>query len=271
MAKSVILDKYLAQGTTYKTHEREAWIIQYIGTDSSSAGKLVIDNKPTGNIVTTVAPLRQVATNLLGPLNLGDLYYVVPSETEIYWDGASGSVCRVLGTKIILEPGETLGEPYITRFKRQNYEYITYVEDSYSHGTNTTWTADDENEVYSLTPSTIERYVFDGPVMVDVSNLSTTLDENNFYIRFYLDNLPLENIYGTNIYGGVDVMSMPRPPNTTDGMVPFTLKETPIEVLGDHTLSIRAINVSGGDLTPATDTSITITVTAIVKYFKQIS
>ena len=122
-----------------------------------------------------------------------------------------------------------------------------------------------------MTPSTIEKYVFDGPVMVDVSNLSTTLDENNFYIRFYLDNLPLENIYGTNIYGGVDVMSMPRPPNTTDGMVPFTLKETPIEVLGDHTLSIRAINVSGGSLSPATDTSITITVTAIVKYFKQIS
>jgi len=271
VARSVILDKYLAQGTTYETHEREAWIIQYIGTDSSSAGDLVIDNKPTGNIVTTIAPLRQTATNLLGPLNLGDFYYVVPPETEIYWDGASGSVCRVIGTKIILEPGENLGEPYTTRFGRQNYEYVTYIEDSYSHGTNTDWTADDENEVESLTPSTIEKYVFDGPVMVDVDNVSGGMDENYFYLRFYLDNLPIENIYGDNIYGGVDVMSMPRPPNTTDGMVPFTLKETPIEVLGDHTLSIRAINVSGGSISPTSGASITVTVTAICKYFKQIS
>lgn len=271
MAKSVILDKYLAQGTTYKTHEREAWIIQYIGTDSSTAGKLVIDNKPVGEIVTTVAPLRQVGTNLLGPLSLGDFYYVVPPETEIYWDGASGSVCRVLGTKFILDPGATLGEPYMTRFKRQNYEYVTYVEGSYSHGTDTAWTADDENEIYSLTPSTIEKYVFDGPVMVDIANLSATLDENQFYLRFYLDNLPLENIYGDNIYGGVDVMSMPRPPSTTDGMVPFTLKETPIELLGDHTLSIRAINVSGGSISPTSGNSITVTVTAVVKYYKTVA
>jgi len=271
VARSVVLDKYLKQGVVYKTHDREAWIIQGVGTNSTSAGKLVIDNKPTGSIASVIAPLRTTGSNFLGPLYLNDFYYVVPPETEVYWEGASGSVCRVLGVKVILEPGEQLGEPYMTRFRRQNYEYVTFVEGVYDHGAGASWGPGVEREVLSLTPSTIERYVFDRVVMASVSGLSASLAENMFYLRFYVDNLPLENIYGDNIWGGVDVMSMPRPPSVTDNADAFSLEGFPIELAGDHTLSIRAVNVSGSALSPGTGASIVVTVTAVCKYLKQVA
>ena len=43
MPKAVPLDKILSQGTTYTTHEREAWIIKKLGTDSSTRGYVKID------------------------------------------------------------------------------------------------------------------------------------------------------------------------------------------------------------------------------------
>jgi len=267
--KAVPLDKILAQGTTYTTHEREAWIIKKLGTDSSTRGYVKIDGKETTYIHTTAAPVHKTSSNLLGPISLGNLQLIVPPETDIEWAGASGSILRVIGTKLILEPGESLEAGLMDRFNRQPNEYIYIIEDSYSHGTDTAWTDGDENEVVSLTPRTIERYVLDGVVMAALSNLSGTLSEGDMVITFYLDNNPLENITGTNIDAGIDILSMPRPPADTTEETPFTLESFPIAVEGDHTLSIKAKNISGGDLSPSSGTSLTVTVTAVAKFYRK--
>lgn len=269
MPTAVPLDKILSQGTTYKTHEREAWIIKKLGTDSSTRGYVSIDGKRTTYIHTTAAPVHKTSSNLLGPIDLGSLRLIVPPETEIAWEGASGSVLRVLGTKLILAPGENLETGLMDRFKRQTNEYIYVLEGSYSHGTDTAWTDGDENEVLSLTPTTIERYVLDGVVMAELENAATSISEGDMVITFYLDNNPIENIVGTNIDAGIDILSMPRPPADTTEETPFTLAEFPIAVEGDHTLSIRAKNISGASISPSTGTSLTVYVTAIAKYYRK--
>jgi len=266
---SVPLDKILAQGTTYKTHEREAWIIKKLGTDSSTRGYVSIDGKRTTYIHTTAAPLHKTSSNLLGPIDLGSLRLIVPPETEIAWEGASGSVLRVIGTKLILSPGEDIEASLMDRFRRQTNEYIYVLEGSYSHGTNTAWSDGDENEVLSLTPTTIEKYVLDGVVMAELENAATSISEGDMVITFYLDNNPIENIVGTNIEAGIDILSMPRPPADSTEETPFTLAEFPIAVEGDHTLSIRAKNISGSSISPTTDTSLTVYVTAIAKYYRK--
>jgi len=77
--------------------------------------------------------------------------------------------------------------------------------------------------------------------MAELENAATSISEGDMVITFYLDNNPLENIVGTNIEAGIDILSMPRPPADSTEETPFTLAEFPIAVEGDHTLSILSI------------------------------
>ncbi len=271
MARGVPLDKILKQGTPITLEKREAWIIQAIGTNSTTRGRLVIDGKPTGDIVQLIAPLHTLDTNLLGPLPLGDYYYVVPPETKVEWQGATGSKARIIGTKVIFDPGENLGEPYATRSRNQYSSYITYIEGTFSKGTDVAWPAGEENEVISLTPLTIEKYIFDSILMATVANVSGGVSEGDWSITFYIDNTPLENIVASGEQVGVDVLSAPRPPADGADETPFTLQAFPIELTGDHNLSIRVKNTSGASKSPPAGASITATVTVLTKYFKPLA
>jgi len=269
MVRSVPLDLILIQGKEYYTRARQAFIINYIGTDGTTATHLNIDNKPLGDIVNLVGPLHKTSSNLLGPLSLGKLYYVVPPETKIIVEGPSGAKIRCIGTQIIFGPGEVLGEPYISRFKAQPNHYLTYVEGTYSLGTDVVWPKDAEYEVYSLTPLTIEKYLFNNVVMGSITG--NTVAEGDFGIRFYLDGAPLDVLTEKTVIGGIDVLSMPRPPADAKEEIPFSLLQLPIEVLGDHTISIRARNISGASKSPATGASWSITVTAIVEFLRKVT
>jgi len=65
-----------------------------------------------------------------------------------------------------------------------------------------------------------------------------------------LNNKPLELDVAENLGYGVDVKNAPLPPNDTNGMIAFNLKNFPIEVPGDQTLSVRVKNISGADKSP---------------------
>jgi len=267
MAKSFPLDVTLIEGRDYQTRSRQVLVIRRIGTDATSPAHLNIDEKPLGDIITTVAPLHKTSSNLLGPLYLDKLYYVVPPETKVIVEGPSGAKMRCVGYQILLEPGEPFADPYKARFKLQPNHYLTYVEGSYSLGTDVVWKDKAEYEVYSLTPKTIETYWFNRVVMGSITG--DTVSEGDFGIRFYLDGRPLDWVLEKTPVAGIDVLSMPRPPADTTEEEPFTLKELPVEVLGDHTISIRARNISGADKSPATGASWKITVTAIVEFLRK--
>lgn len=269
MARAIPLDKVLVQGTDYRTDDREVWIIRKLGTNSTTIGTLHIDRKPTTQVSSIVAPLHQTTSNLLGPLSLGDQYNVVLPDTLVQWMGASGSRLRVIGTKLILDPQETVEAALKTRADQQYIDHLRVVESSYNHGVGNAWADGVENTVINLTPLTTEEYHFRYVVMASVDNVSGGVADGDWAVRFYLENAPLEYVFGLNIRHGIDVLSMPRPPAGTTEMTPFTLADYPIVVVGDRTLHVRVANVSGTAKSPTTGNAIIATVTAVVRYLKK--
>jgi len=258
------LDKIITQGTTYTTPPDRFYVIRKVGTDATSSVKLVIDGVETGAFYNTIAPLHKTSSNLLGPLDLGDLYYVIPPDKTFYVDGPSGAKVRIIGEIGVLSPGEALPADYARRYTDQGKHYITYLEDTYSKATDEAWAADEEQEVISLTPRTIETYILNNVVMADLTGGS--FSEGQFAVRFYRDGQPLDILTSDPGHKGIDILSMPRPPADSTEEEPFTLKDRPIEILGDHTLSIKVINVSGSNLSPTTGSAWSVTITAIVEY-----
>jgi len=262
------LDLYLTQGSVYETGKREALVIQKIGTnaaDPASPANLRIDDKPLGAITQDLSPLHKINTRFVPLLDLGKLFYVVPPETEIIVEGPSGAIIRCKGYLLKLAVAEVLPTNLMARFNAQPEHYMTFLRGTYSHGTDVPLVADAEVEVISYTPKTIERAVLNGLVMAKVDNYTEA--EQDLAIRFYLEGAPLDLILERTKTGGIDFMSARYPPNETEEHESFSLCETPIEVLGDHTLTVKARNISGASITPSpAGTSLVFDIACIIEY-----
>jgi len=261
------LDKVITVGESWRAEENKFYVIKAIGTDASPALTPYVERYPLGAIRADVAPLHKTSSNLLGPLDLGALYYVVPPKHIFKVAGPSGAKCRIIGRIGVLGPGEALPAGMMERFGKQPTHHLTYVTDSESLGTDETWTAGREFGVYKLTPLTPEVYKFNNVCMVSVTG--DTISEGQVGIRFYLEAAPFDILETTMGKLGVDALSMPHPPRDVAEEIPFSLEDLPIEVKGDKTFEVRAINVSGGDLPPATGAAWTVKFTAVVEYLKR--
>jgi len=266
MAKTLFLDKIIKVGTTYKTDEREALIIRLIGTNSTSKMTFKIDRKPCLELIQDVAPAYKTKDTIIGPLELGDYYLVIPPNTEFTIEGASGSYARIIGEKIQLEPQEPLGEPYMSRYHAQFNNYISYVTGALTLETDEAFPAGEEKEIYSLKPSSIERYVFND--FASISYSGGTVNPGDFALVFYLDNNPFEFIQGENEPLGIDILHLPAYNKADANEYPFSFKVMPIEITGPHLLSLRIINISGADKAPASGSAWSFTFYAVVKYHR---
>jgi len=265
--KVLPLDRYIKEGVTYKTKSREAYIVRKLGTDSSTEAYLEIDGRMTGKIDNEVAPLHVTSSNLLGPLDLGPLYYVIPPEVEFKIVGASGCKARLIGQKLILEPGERLGAPYIDRFDRQFDHYLTLLSATLTLGTDEVFKADEERTILSLKPASHEIYKFNS--YIGVKGSGDTIAEGDFSVVFYYNGQPFEYITTDNFGPGIDIKSMPLPPADSTEEVPYTLKDYPIEVPGPNELVIKVRNISGADKAPASGSAWSFTLKAIVEYVRK--
>ena len=263
MSKTFVLDKILVEGTSYRTHPRVALKINKIGTDATSATHLKIDGKVLGDLIEDVAPLHYENTKINGLLDISKLPYVVPPDTDFEVEGASGAKVRVVGTLYQLAPGEAVPGDIMSRFDEQPGKFLRYVTGSYSFGTATSWADGTEVDVYTLTPSTIEKYVFNNLLMVDYTGF--TANPGDVVIQFYMDNNPIEYLESTNLDRGVDLLSIPHQDDVAVNLDLFTLKDFPIEVLGDHTFKVTAKNVSGSAISLS---SASITLYAVAEYSK---
>ncbi|MHC1623137.1 MAG: hypothetical protein ACXQTR_00930 [Candidatus Methanospirareceae archaeon] len=259
------LDKIIEQGIDYQTPADRFYVIKKIGTNAAAATKLVIDGVETGEIISTIAPLHKTSSNLLGPLDLGDLYYVVPPDKTFSVSGPSGAKVRIIGQIGVLAPGEALPAQHASRFTEQGKRFVTYVQDTYSKATDEVWAAGEEQEVISLTPKTIEEYKFNREVLASVSG--GTVSEGDFAVRFFLDGKPLDILTTGAGRLGINILSMPSPPADDTEEEAFSLADLPILVAGDHTFTIKAVNTSGASKSPASGSAWSVTVTAIVEYF----
>lgn len=264
MPKTFVLDKILAEGNSYRTHPRVAYLIQKIGTGATSAVHLTVNNVALGDIIEDVAPLHKENTKINGLLDLGNLPYVIPPDTDFQVEGASGAKIRVVGTIYLLEVGEAIPSNIATRFKEQGNHYLKYVSNSYSFGAATSWDAGNEVTLYTLTPATIETYKFNNLLMINYSGF--TANPGDVAIQIYVDNTPVEYLESDNLPGGIDLLSIPHQDDVAVNEDVFSLKNYPVEVGGDHTLKITAKNVSGSAISLS---SASITLYAVAEYIRK--
>jgi len=264
MATLWVLDKYLKEGVLYQTPKRVAYVIKEMGTNSSGLGHLKIEETEMGDIDADVAPLKMTSSNVLGPLYLEDYYYVIPPETKFEWEGDSASLCRVKGDILLLGIGEGVPGELLTRFSEQVKKNIRVYVKTLALSTDEVWKADEEREVFAITPLTTEKVLFDGFVGVNITG--NTVSEGDFALTFYMNNKPLELDVAENLGYGIDVKNAPLPPNDTNGMIAFSLKNFPIEVPGDQTLSVRVKNISGADKAPTSGGAWSVTLKMVGKY-----
>jgi len=264
------MDAILKPGSTYYTGPKFFLRVHEIGTNATSPITLYVEERPTGPVISTVAPLRLNDNNLLGPLQLGDLWYAIPPSSKFYVVGPSGSVLRVRGYVGILEREESGPREIYDRFATQDHYYITYVSGTYSHGTDRAIAPNEEVEIYSLTPNPNELYVFNSVLMLSVAN--ATISEGDLAVRFYYEDSPLDVITwepGPQIALN-DFTMFPLPPTATTEIIPYSLQDMPIEVKPNETFSIKVRNTKGSNITPASGKSITFTTIATVVYRKQL-
>jgi len=266
VARIIPLNKTLKYGVSYRTHPRVAYKISKIGTNSTSGARLKVENRSLGEIITNIAPEFKTNSTIVGPLDLGDLFYVIPPDTDFIIEGSSGDRIHVIGDIILLDPGEGLGADLLDRFHKQDKHYLTYVAGSYAFGTDEAWANGVEVELLTLTPKTIEKYIFKYPVFLEISN--ATISPGDVVINIYLDDTPWEYLESTNLAKGIDAYDIPAYNDISKNEVPFTLEHYPIELVGDHTLKVTVKNISGADITPPTGSAISLALYMVTEYIR---
>jgi len=251
------LDRTIVQGTVYTSPDRALYVIGKLGTDSTGAGYLEIEGKPTGKLHKIIAPLVLDETNLLGPLVLGDLFYIIPPETEFQWKGDTGSKARLVGKVGLLEPGEAVPTEFLARRATQYDHYRTYAENTLTLKTDEPWSKCIEKPLISITPLTKEEYLFDHAIMLSVANVTITAGDFFLIPRFF--EKPFEWIAAKEWYRGIDSYYCPRPPKDATVIDAFSFVHWPIRVPGDVEFNIQGH--PSKDLTPPTGTALSFTIT----------
>lgn len=262
-------DTFVSGDADITTGPQEAYRIRAIGTDKSGSITPSIDGNRLGPIRTEVGALHYVGGSEQGPLELEDLYYYLPPETTLTFDGAGSDTVRLLGEAIDSPSGRFESSADETRFSEQGEHHKTFVQGSVDVSEQI---ADNEEfTLFTLTPNTDERYVFDGLHMTAQSSTgsySTTEGEIAYLTDFDGQQRPSQ--FRDDAVVGLDHTSLPRPPTDSteqEGFIYGSMAPnvSPFTVAGDRTYRFIGRNVSGGALGSGTETS-TFTYTATVTF-----
>jgi len=258
------LYKYFKVGTEYKTPDDKFYVIEAIGTDSGTAAHLKLDRGNLGDIIDEIAPLFTRTTNLLGPLKLGPLFYVIPPKKTFTVENEAGKGILCIGRIGLLAPGEAIPSPFLDRYEAQFTHYLTYVEGEVKLAVDEKWAADRELKIFEKTAGAYEWYKLNYPVMVGVTG--GTVNPGYFGVRFMKDT-ELWDVFAAEIKPhGIDVLKMPKPPAETTEMQPFIIKEPTIIIEKERTWKWLIKNVSGELLSPTAGAAWTVSLRQIVEF-----
>ena len=256
--KRYSLDKLLDADGEYTAEHNKAYVIKRIGTDDTEEVTVSVDDKGLSHITQLGMPLHKINTALLPPLDLGDLFLVVPPEYKLSFNGTAAKLVRIQGDVYVLDSGEVLPSDLLARFKAQLWHYRNLIIGS-AVTTGASWAIDGEVELDDFSPSTVEKFLLNNLMLVEETVAGDAAEtEGDVAIRLYLDDVPLDIKEATMGYLGISRYFMPAPPAETTEICPFSLKDAPIEVLPDHVLKVKAMNVSGGVLFATTAAQYTL-------------
>jgi hypothetical protein len=263
MPATYFLKKILKTNTTYEMEKDRYYVIKRIGTDVSARVTAKVDGIPVVDIFNLIAPIARTSSNTLGPLDLGEYFIVVPPERKLLFESTGSGNVYIEGDLVVLAPGEAIPSEHIARYNTYANRKITYINASYTVGAS--WPAGQEVTVVDITPPTIEDWIFDSFAGVSVSGLASAQTYGQINLKLYYDGKPLDLLVATAGPHGIETLMMPLPPTDSANKDPFTFKEKPITVVGGHTLSVKAVNVSGSALSAATGQNITVRFAAVYK------
>lgn len=242
------LDKVLTTNTDYPLENYKNYVISMLGTADTANVTIRIDGKACGVITNYLCAAHKTGTAMHGLLDLNDLFLVVPGAKIIRLDGTAATLVRVKGRIIDLLPNESLPGDLMARFAAQHNEFITGLIGS-AISTGTAWADGAEISLFSLTPTTIERYLLNHRFLVRQAAAGSPVEADGAVgIRIYVDGQPQDNLVSTAGRRGINRFALDIPGTGTNEMAPFDLSATPVEILGDHLLEVKAMNVSGGSL-----------------------
>jgi hypothetical protein len=262
-------DTFVPGDTTVTTGPQEAYRIKAIGTDKSGTITPTIDGNTLGAIRTEIGDIFLKGDSEQGLLDLGELYYYMPPETTLEFDGLSGDTVRLQGEAIDSPSGRFESSADESRFNEQGDYHWTFTQGSVD--VSETIADNSEFTIHTLTPNTDERYEFVG--IHEISHSSTgayTTSPAEISLLFDFDGQQRPSQFADDSVVGLDIKALPRPPDDSTNAHPFIYGEgddnvSGFTLSGDRTLQVVGRNTSGGALGNATDTS-TFTYTAAVKF-----
>lgn len=262
-------DTFVPGDATITTGPQEAYRIRYIGTDKAGAITPTVDGNQTGAIRTEFASLFVTDSTEQGPLDLEELYYYLPPETTLSFDGASSDTVRLIGEAIDSPSGRFEGSGDETRFQEQGEYYYTFTQGSVD--VSETIADNQEFTIHTLTPATDERFEFEDLHLVSQSSTGTySTTAGEVVLLFDFDGQQRPSQFQDDEIVGLDITSLPRPPTATTNAEGFVYGDdapnvSGFNLSGDRTLQVVGRNTSGGALGNAGDTS-TFTYTASVRF-----
>jgi len=262
-------DTFVDGNASITTGPQEAYRIRAIGTDKSGSITPRIDGNDLGAIRTEVGSLHYVGTSEQGPLELDDLFYYMPPETTLTFDGSASDTVRLIGEAIDSPSGRFESSGDETRFSEQGEHHKTYVQGSVDVSEKI---ADNDTfTLLTLTPNTDERYEFDGLHMTSQSSTGAySTSEGEIAYVTDMDGQQRPSQFADDAIVGIDHEVLPRPPSDTTEQVGYVYGHmapnvSPFTVSGDRTFRFIGRNVSGGALGNAGKTA-TFTYTAEVTF-----
>jgi len=267
MPKNYVLDKIFAANTQYRMEPDKYLIIKKLGTDINDEVVVKVDGQECGKIHNNLAPLTKTGSNMLGPTELGQYFIVVPPNKVLEFSSSSSGNVRAIGLIAELEAGETIPSEHLSRYNNRGNAYKTYFELTEALGTDEAIAAGREIELGVLKPTTIETFIFDDILTLAISGGS--VDYGQLALRVYLDGKPLDNLDSIMGKYGIEALSIPSPPDTTKNAEPFTFRDNPITIEGDHELKFTIVNVSGSDLSPSSGSAWSFVLRGFYKYVRK--
>lgn len=260
MPKVLPLDKYLKPNVEYRTDEREAYIIEAVGATFTDTFYLEIDRKPTGSLHGYLAPDSTGNAKVATLLPLGALYYAVPPLTPYKVVTSATGYVRIKGRKIILAPGEGVPEEVNARYGTQYSRYFVAYTPTYSFGSATSWPADAEYDILSLSTKTNERVRFTYKILKSISGF--TLNPSSVALKAYFDSIPVDDVWNTETeWPGWDLYVIPSVSDVNYSREPYDLSKFPFTVEPDNTFRLTVQNVSGSAIS-LSNASITLYILA---------
>ena len=249
MPEKYILDKALKTGTLYRSEPDIYYVIEQVGTDSTTKGTLEIDGSTVLEILDNLAQPNPTDAKRFPPIDLKTNYLVIPPDKTFKFTGSSGSVMRILGSLFSLAPGEAITPAYASRFTEQPRKYYTYESATWTPTADGTLSADEEKGVLDVTCSGGERWRFDRYLYLKRSNELANKKFGNVGIRIFIDDKPLDNIDPAKGPMAIDSNVAHYYDGTNHFYMPLSLERTPIALETGRNLKIKVRNISGADIT----------------------